>query len=157
MTPRWHPNLRRRKFFQDREVYHPASRDIAWYRHDGQEMTQDQWSTGWMRSLAVMLNGQTLGQVDQMGDPIADDTFLVMLNSFGDSVMYTLPQSPRNRGWKLLMNTHDLEDPFGEKLLDGALAVAGRSVVILRELTEGEAQESRSEQVHLEQSVNQRA
>ncbi len=90
-----------------------------------------------------------------MGEPIADDTFLVMLNSFGDSVMYTLPQSPRNRGWKLLMNTHDLEDPFGEKLLDGALAVAGRSVVILRELTEGEAQESRSEQVHLEQSVNQ--
>ena len=151
---RKHPNLRRRKFFQDREVYHPASRDIAWYRHDGQEMTQEQWNTGWMRSLAVMLNGQTLGQVDQTGDPITDDTFLVMLNSFGDCVTYTLPQSPRNRGWKLLMNTNDLEDPFGEKLLDGTLDVAGRSVVILRELTEGEAQESRSEQVQLEQSAN---
>ena len=57
-----HPNLRRRKFFQDREVYHPSSRDIAWYRTDGQEMTQEQWNTGWMRSMAVMLNGTTLGQ-----------------------------------------------------------------------------------------------
>jgi isoamylase len=143
---RKHPNLRRRKFFQDREVYHPASRDIAWYRHDGQEMTQEQWNTGWMRSLAVMLNGQTLGQLDPMGDPILDDTFLVMLNSFGDCVTYTLPHSPRNRGWKLLMNTHDLEDPFGEKLLKGTLDVSGRSVVILRELTEGEAQQSQREQ-----------
>jgi len=56
-----HPNLRRRKFFQDRDVYHPASKNIAWYRTDGQEMTQEQWNTGWMRSLAVMFNGQTLG------------------------------------------------------------------------------------------------
>ncbi len=141
-----HPNLRRRRFFQDREVYHPSSRDIAWYRTDGQEMTQEQWNTGWMRSLAVMLNGQTLGQLDQMGDPIADDTFLLMLNSFGDCVTYTLPQSPRNRGWKLLMDTNDLENPFGEKLLDGNLDVAGRSVVILRELTEGEVPQSRIEQ-----------
>ena len=43
-----HPNFRRRRFFQDREVYHPSSRDIAWYRTDGQEMTQEQWNTGWM-------------------------------------------------------------------------------------------------------------
>lgn len=107
-----------------------------------------------MRSLAVMLNGQTLGQVDQMGDPITDETFLVMLNSFGDCVTYTLPQSPRSRGWKLLMNTHDLEDPFGEKLLDGTLDVAGRSVVILRELIEGEVQETHTEQV--QQSVSER-
>jgi isoamylase len=133
-----HPNLRRRKFFQDREVYHPSSRDIAWYRTDGQEMTEEQWNTGWMRSLAVMLNGSTLAQLDETGEPITDDTFLVMLNSFADGVTYTLPQSPRNRGWKLLMNTYDLNDPFGEKLLDGTLDVAGRSVVVLRELTEGE-------------------
>jgi glycogen operon protein len=133
-----HPNLRRRRFFQDREVYHPSSRDIAWYRTDGQEMTEEQWKTGWMRSLAVMLNGSTLGQVDDMGEPIADDTFLVMLNSHADCVTYTLPQSPRNRGWKLLMDTHDLDNPFGEKLLDGKLDVAARSVVVLRELAEGE-------------------
>ncbi len=80
-----HPNLRRRKFFQDREVYHPSSRDIAWYRTDGQEMTQEQWNTGWMRSMAVMLNGTTLGQTRRHGRAITDDTFLVMLNSYGDA------------------------------------------------------------------------
>ncbi len=136
---RTHPNFRRRKFFQDREVYHPSSRDIAWYRDDGQEMTQEQWNTGWMRSLAVMLNGKTLGEADEMGEPVLDDSFLIMLNSYGERVTYTLPQSPLNRGWKLIMNTHDLESPFEEKLLDGTLDVEGRSVVLLRELTAQEA------------------
>jgi len=120
-------------------------------------MTQEQWNTGWMRSLAVMLNGQTLGQVDQMGDPITDDTFLVMLNSFGDRVTYTLPQSPRSRGWKLLMNTYDLEDPFGEKMLDGVLDVAGRSIVILRELKADEAHPFQTEQAENRQADSEPA
>jgi isoamylase len=136
---RTHPNLRRRKFFQDREVYHPSSRDIAWYRDDGKEMTQEQWNTGWMRSMAVMLNGKTLGEIGDMGEPVQDDSFLIMLNSYGECVTYTLPQSPLNRGWKLIMNTNDLEHPFEERELEGTLDVAGRSVVLLRELTPEEA------------------
>ncbi len=141
-----HPNLRRRKFFQDRDVYHPSSRDIAWYRTDGQEMTQEQWNTGWQRSLAVMLNGRTLAEADEMGEPIVDDTFLVMLNSYGEGVTYTLPQSPRNHGWKLVMNTNNLDDPFAGTLLDGKLDVAGRSVVILRELSDAEVKQPGSQQ-----------
>ncbi|HUI84034.1 MAG TPA: glycogen debranching protein GlgX [Candidatus Binatia bacterium] len=140
-----HPNFRRRRFFQDRDVYHPSSRDIAWYRTDGQEMTREQWNTGWMHSLAVLLNGWTLAEADQMGEPITDDSFLIMLNSYGDKVTYTLPQSPLNRGWKLLMDTSDLEHPFGERFLDGSLDVAGRSVVILRELTVEEVRQQKLE------------
>jgi len=136
---RQHPNLRRRKFFQDREVYHSSSKDVAWYRDDGQEMTEEQWKTGWMRSLALMLNGKTLRDADEMGEAVQDDSFLIMLNSHADRVTYTLPQSPLNRGWKLILNTYDLERPFGEQFLDGKLDVAGRSVVLLRELTAEEA------------------
>jgi hypothetical protein len=72
-----------------------------------------------------------------------------MMNSSGDSVTYTLPQSPRNRGWTLLMNTYDLDNPFGEKSLDGMLEVAGRSVVVLRELAENETKRPNSEQAEI--------
>ena len=65
---RSHPNLRRRKFYQDREVYHSSLKDIAWYKPDGEEMTEQQWSTGWKRNLAVMFNGNTL---DQAMEPIS--------------------------------------------------------------------------------------
>ena len=109
-------------------------------------MTEEQWNTGWMRSLAVMFNGTTLDDVDEMGEPLKDDSFLILLNSYGDKVTYTLPPSPQGRGWKLLMNTDDLEHPFAEQRMDGALDVAGRSVVLLRELVPAEVGHQPSEQ-----------
>ena len=141
-----HPNLRRRKFFQDSDVYHPSSKNIAWYRTDGQEMTQEQWNTGWMRSLAVLFNGSTLDDTDDMGEPLKDDSFLILLNSYAEKVTYTLPPSPHGRGWKLLMNTDDLENPFEGQTMDGSLDVAGRSVVLLRELVPQEAEPQETEE-----------
>ncbi len=142
---RLHPNLRRRKFYQDREVRHSSLKDIAWYQPDGQEMTQEQWNTGWMRSLALLFNGNTLNEIDELGEPIVDDSFLILLNSSAEGVTFTLPQSPLNRGWKLAMNTDDLDQPFRDTALDGALEVAGRSVVLLRELAPEEAKPSSPE------------
>ena len=45
-----------------------------------------------------------------------------------------------------MMNTADLDDPFGEKFLDGTLDVAARSVAVLRELSAAEAGHPESEQ-----------
>ena len=148
---RAHPNLRRRKFFQDREVYHSSSKDIAWYRTDGQEMTEEQWNTGWMRSLAVLFNGKTLGEINDLGEPVEDCSFLILLNSSAESVNYTLPQSPLNLGWKQVMNTNDLEDPFSEQQMDGSLEVAGRSVVLLAELSPKPEQKHESESAEVKQ------
>ena len=136
---RAHPNLRRRKFYQDREVYHSSLKDIAWYQPDGQEMIQEQWNTGWMRSLALLFNGNTLNETDELGEPVVDDSFLILMNSSAQGVSFTLPLSPLNRGWKLAMNNHDLEQPFRDIPMDEALDVAGRSVVLLRELAAEES------------------
>ena len=137
-----HPNFRRRKFFQDREVRHSSLKDIAWYHNNGDEMKQEQWDTGWMRSLAIMYNGNTLDQVDEMGQPIADDSFLILVNSYHECVTYTLPQSPRGRGWTLIMDTHDLEHPFKSKKMQNQMDVQGRSLALLTE--DGMAEEAAS-------------
>jgi len=84
-----------------------------------------------------------------MGEPLVDDSFLILLNSYGENVTYTLPASPQGRGWKLLMNTHDLERPFDERLMDKALDVAGRSVVLLRELAPEEVNQPESQMEEL--------
>ena len=55
---RAHPNLRRRKLYQDRAAREAVIKDIAWYRPDGQEMTEAEWNAPSVRSLAVMFNGE---------------------------------------------------------------------------------------------------
>ena len=63
---RAHPNFRRRKFYQDRVIRHSVLKDIAWYRTDGAEMTDEEWNAGWVRCIGMMLNGATIGDVDKM-------------------------------------------------------------------------------------------
>ncbi len=129
-----HPNLRRRKFYQDREVLHSSLKDIAWYNVEGKEMRESQWNAPWMRSIGVMFNGTTLNEIDETGQPIVDESFLLLLNSHSDPVTYTLPQSPRNRGWELTMDTSDIGQPFKHKAFKDSLDVYARSFVLLREL-----------------------
>jgi isoamylase len=130
---RAHPNLRRRKFYQDRVVHHSVVKDIAWYRTDGQEMTEEEWNAGWVRSLAWMLNGQTLDAVNEMGQPVKDDTFLVLLNSSHEKVSYRLPDGPHGHGWQMVLDTSDLEEPFKSGELGASVELAARSLVLLCE------------------------
>ncbi len=138
-----HPNFRRRKFFQDREVQHSSVKDIAWYGTNGEEMTEQQWGEAWMRSIALLYNGSTLGEVDEMGQPITDNSFLILLNSHHDRVGYTLPPSPCGRGWTLIMETHDLEQPFKSEDTTGHLEVQGRAVALLMENGKSEEEPGR--------------
>ena len=131
-----HPNLRRKKFYQDRVVHNSVLKDIAWYRTDGQEMTEDEWNAGWVRSLAVLFNGQTLNSVDEMGQAITDDTFLILLNSSHEGVTYTLPAGPHGHHWEMVFDTSNLKTPFKSAEMNGSLEVYARSVVLLRERDE---------------------
>ena len=131
---RQHPNLRRRKFYQDRVIHHSVVRDIAWYRADGNEMTEEEWNAGWLRSLAVMFNGATIDTVDEMGKVVTDDTFLLVLNAHHEGVRFALPQNSGS-GWEMVINTADLENPFAQKPCGAELEVADRSLVLLRDST----------------------
>jgi isoamylase len=109
-----HPNLRRRKFYQDRSIRRSEARDIVWLRPDGGEMTDDEWSAGWVRCLGVMLNGETLDHVDEAGEQILDDTFLVLLNCHHEPIDFYLPSPPKRLKWEVLLYTDKPEaEPGG--------------------------------------------
>jgi glycogen operon protein len=102
---RAHPNLRRRKFFQDRSIRHENAIDILWLRADGQEMTEEEWGAGWVKSLGLYLNGATLGDVDAGGREIHDDSFLLLLNSHVEPVEFALPALPDVASWQTVVDT----------------------------------------------------
>ena len=122
-----HPNLRRRKFFQDRTIRGSVVRDIAWFGTDGEEFREEDWNTGWQRSLAFMLNGKTLGVTDEDGVPVTDNSFLFMVNAAADGVEFALPPSPGKTPWTQVLDTQNIDDPFAESDIGDKVILGGRS------------------------------
>ncbi len=92
-----HPNLRRRRFFQDRTIRGSIVRDVAWYNTTGEEFGDDNWNAEWNRSLGLMLNGKTLGVMDDDGKAVEDDTFFILINASAEGVEFCLPKPPNGR------------------------------------------------------------
>ncbi|HET7348708.1 MAG TPA: glycogen debranching protein GlgX, partial [Acidobacteriaceae bacterium] len=126
-----HPNLRRRKFFQDRVIRGSLERDIAWYNTDGSEFSDEAWNTGWNRALALMLNGKTLGITDENGHPIIDNSFLILVNAAAEGVEFTLPEAPAG-SWMQILDTESIDDPFAEVVPDALVILGGRSLRVFR-------------------------
>jgi isoamylase len=114
-----HPNLHRRKFFQDREIRKKGDgtlvrviKDIAWFNPDGNEVSDEAWGAEWTRAIALLLNGQTLQISDDEGRWIIDDSFLLVVNAAHEGVKFTLPTSPSGRSWNQVIDTENIDDPF---------------------------------------------
>ncbi len=123
-----HPNLHRRKFFQDRTVRGSLVKDIAWYGTDGNEFPDEDWNAGWKRSLAYMLNGKTLGVTDEEGNPVNDDSFLIMVNAAPEGVEFTLPWPPSGSKWRQILDTQNIDNPFATVELEEKVILGGRSM-----------------------------
>ena len=124
-----HPNLHRRKFYQDRTIHGSVVLDIAWYNEDGQQISDESWNTAWNKSLAVLFNGETLGVIDDEGQPVTDDSFLFLVNAAEDGVEFVLPPSPQQKPWTLILDTQNVDDPFARTSIGEKVILAGRSFV----------------------------
>ena len=130
-----HPNLHRRKFFQDREIRSTDGtnvvHDLSWYGADGKFISNEAWDTEWNRSLAIMLNGNTLHVSDDNGYPVVDDTFLLMVNAAHEGVEFVLPPTPFGGPWHHLIDTENIEDPFDTQGVGDKVILGGRSMMVL--------------------------
>lgn len=102
---REHPALHRTKFFQGRQIRGSNVRDIIWYRPDGGEMDDEDWSSPHTRGLTVFLSGTGIDDVDENGIPLQDDNFLLMLNAASVDVEFYTPAFAAE--WELLVDTWD--------------------------------------------------
>jgi glycogen operon protein len=110
---RQHPNLHRRKFFQDRSIDPGSSErqvnghrelDIVWLRPDGSEMTPEEWNAGSVRCIGLQLNGRTLDDVNGVGAPIRDDTFMILLNPHTEPIKFCMPRI-QGTAWELVLDS----------------------------------------------------
>jgi isoamylase len=102
---RSHPVLRRRRFFLGRPIRGEGVGDILWFRPDGDEMTEGDWVTGFAKSFAVFLNGGALPDVDDDGNPVVDDDFLLLFNPHFEPIAFAIPASLPAGTWEMALTT----------------------------------------------------
>ncbi len=127
-----HPVLRRQRYFQGRPLRGAGVKDLAWFDPSGQEMSDEMWSAPHVRGLGVLLNGQAMEEVDTRGEPIQDDTLLVLLNADAAALPFKLPPLPTGLAWTRVFDTGIERQPVAATAERGTYPVAGLSVVLLR-------------------------
>ncbi len=131
---RRHPVFHRRRWFKGRAIYGTGLRDIGWFTPDGTEMTEQEWHSGFARSIAVFLNGDELPDPDPEGRRVTDDSFLLIFNGDADEVAFRMPPSDWGDAWTVVLDTNDPtvdEETIFYKAGQDA-PVVGRSVMVLR-------------------------
>jgi glycogen operon protein len=79
--------------------------DIGWFTPDGIEMTEENWSEGFAKSVAVFLNGMAIRYPDLRGEKILDDSFLLFFNACHESIPFTLPGTEWGNEWIRILDT----------------------------------------------------
>jgi glycogen operon protein len=132
-----HPVFRRRRFFNGRPVRQRASAgvpDISWFRPDGYEMGDDDWESGFGKSVAVFINGNGIPDRDPRGQRITDDSFLLCFNAHHEPIEYLVPPAVFAARWEPVLYTADSVQVDGAKVIDAGqpLIVDARSTLVLR-------------------------
>jgi glycogen operon protein len=132
-----HPVFRRRRYLRGRPLRGAGDQlgDVAWFTPGGEEMTDQDWEAGFAQSLTVFLNGGAITEADRRGQPIRDDSFLLLFNPSPREVKFTLPPARYGEVWETVLDTARPTEQFedGAAVRAGALVpVRDRSVQVLR-------------------------
>ena len=134
-----HPVFRRRRFFNGLPVRRQGMRrlpDIDWFTPDGKSMTENDWGSGFGRSIAVYLNGQGIPDRDSRGERVVDDSFVMCFNAHHEAIEFTVPPAEYSPAWQLVLDTDRAELPDLEPYkADATIRVQARGLVVLQSIS----------------------
>ncbi|RRQ27634.1 glycogen debranching enzyme GlgX [Rhodococcus sp. Eu-32] len=129
-----HPVFRRRRFFEGRPIRSgEQARDIAWLTPSGEEMTPEDWDSGFGKSLTVFLNGEGIPEPDQRGERVVDDSFLLCFNAHHEALDFLTPDGAYAKEWTVALDTA-VPNGVSENVIEAGthVEVAARSLLVLR-------------------------
>ncbi|WP_028984957.1 glycogen debranching protein GlgX [Sporichthya polymorpha] len=127
-----HPVFRRRRFFAGRGQGDPLG-DIAWFTPGGEHMTEQDWTAGFAKSLAVFLNGGAISEPGSHGERVVDDCFYLMFNAYHGELEFTLPSEAYGEAWEAVLDTADPDVGSRKPYRSGEqITMIDRSLMVLR-------------------------
>jgi len=126
------PVTHKRRYFKGRKIYGKDIRDIRWLNTKGKDMTDEEWNTDFIRCMGMLLNGKLINEINEFGEPIKDDILLLIVNSFWESIQFTIPQNGFNNQWEVLIDTETHHVGFDKNGVSSFYEMKPRSLVLLR-------------------------
>ncbi|HEX5495194.1 MAG TPA: glycogen debranching protein GlgX [Mycobacteriales bacterium] len=130
------PVLRQRAFFRGRPVPGgDGAKDLAWFRADGAEMTNEDWMAPGARTLGMYLDGRGIRQRGRSATTVVSDSFLLVLHAGYDPVCFTLPDQPWTAGYEVVVDTaHERGEPPAPRRPPGGhpVQIPPRTALLLR-------------------------
>jgi isoamylase len=129
-----HPTFRRRRFFDGRPVGRGADDpqpDIVWFAPSGIAMTEQDWYSGFGRSIAAYLNGSGIRGPDMRGNRVVDDSFLLMFNAHDAPLEFTLPPDEYAAAWQIVIDTNGLTEPVHPIPAGSTVTVVDKCMVVM--------------------------
>jgi glycogen operon protein len=132
-----HPVLRRRRYFEGLFLPGADIKDLTWFKVDGTEIVDQQWTDGEVRSMAMRLAGEAIDEREAEGGRISDETLLVLLNAHHEDQAFTLPESGGSGAcmWECVMNTERARPPASSgdvHAVGAAYTLAARALALFR-------------------------
>jgi glycogen operon protein len=125
-----HPVFRRSSFLVG-EAARAGLPDSWWFRPDGRKMTRRDWDGINGARLGVFLNGKAIGTRTPRGEPVVDESFIVLFNAHHEDTTFTLPPKRFGTRWTVELTTTDDDESATYAARDGVPLIA-RSVTVLR-------------------------
>ncbi len=141
-----HPVFRRPKFFQGRRIRASETRDVMWFNPGGNQMSEEEWTSPFVRCIGMLLSGDASDVLNFEGEPVHDDTFLLLINAHYEPIPFVLP-GQENLEWQSILDT---TDPNGFLAQPGKFAsgddveLCGRTCCLLQ-LVKGAQAQAREE------------
>jgi isoamylase len=141
-----HPVFRRPKFFPGRRIRASETRDVMWFNPGGNQMSEEEWASPFVRCVGMLLSGDASDVLNFEGEPVRDETFLLLINAHYEPIPFVLP-GQENLEWQLILDTMDANGFLAEpgKFASGDdVALGGRSCCLLQ-LVKGAQAQAREE------------
>jgi isoamylase len=129
---RRHPCFGRRSFFRGAPLEGAQSKDLAWYRPDGQEMNPGDWENGDARCIGMFMSGGGIADMGPRGEAVSDDDFMLLFNAHHEDISFQLP-ADGGAPWRVQIDTASdtLPDAAAPAPSEPAYTLRCRSLALL--------------------------
>jgi glycogen operon protein len=110
-----HPVFRRRHFFRGRRDKNGGIQGIKWFNSNGDELREEEWTSGRLHHLGMLMYGDSIDEYTRWGRLIEDDNFLLLINGGPDMVEFSVQFLPDSLSWQVVLDTNRWQKDYGRR------------------------------------------